>query len=501
MQEDKKAKMVRIKKEYLILALLFLLVLGTRLFFVLQEERFDYDAYNALRQVEHIKETGVPLFKDSLSYSGRTFITPPFFYYLLAAFSFFLPLVLVAKLIPSIAFSALIIVIYLIAKHMTKNRTAAFIAAFFSGFVPIIYTTLNQVSVYSLSLLLIFLLSYTFLRIEQKGFAVLSIILTVALLLTHTSVFILLISFLVYFLILRLGKQKLNTKEVEVTLFLFFLALWFNLLLYKKAFFLHGIRFIWQNIPAPLLSSYFQEISFLGVIYAVGIIPLLLGVYAVYHTLFKTRNRAASLYISFAIVSFLMLWFKLIPFKTGLLFLSINLILLSAYSLKIILVSIAKTKIPRLSGIIAGLFIILFVITTLTPFITTIKTEIPSLQDIGALEWVKNNTEQDAVVLGRVEEGFLINYIAKRKNVADSNFLFINNINQRYNDVNKLFTLRLKSEAVRLINKYDIDYLLLSTKSIEEYNINKLFYAEEDCFELVYDKDALIYEFMGCTIE
>ena len=55
--------------------------------------------------------------------------------------------------------------------------------------------------------------------------------------------------------------------------------------------------------------------------------------------------------------------------------------------------------------------------------------------------------------------------------------------------------------TVRLINKYDIDYLLLSTKSMEEYDISSLFYAEEDCFYVVYDRDVLIYEFLGCEVE
>ena len=488
-------------KEHVFVLILFLVVLGARLFFTLQDQGFDYDSYNALRQVEHIKETGLPLFKDELSYSGRTIIFPPFFYYLLAAFSFIVPLALAAKLLPSIALSSLVIIVYLITKYTTKNRIAAFIAAFFSGFVPVFYTTLNQISIYSLAIPLIFLLSYSFLRIEEKGFAMLSIILMIILLLTHTSVFILLISLLAYFVIVRLEKLKTTTKEVEITLFLLFLALWFNLLLYKKAFFIHGLSFILQNIPAPLLSSYFKDISFIGVIYAVGIVPLLLGVYAVYHVLFKTRNRSAVLYISFALVSFIMLWLKLIPLRTGLLFLSINLIILSASSIKLILVTLSKTRMPRLSFLVAGLIIILFILTTISPFITTITTYKPQDTDINALEWIKENTQEHDVILGRLEEGFLISYIAQRKNVMDYNFLFIDNINQRYDDVNHLFTLRLKSEAVRLLNRYEIDYILLTTKSMQEYNVSKLFYADEDCFELVYDKDALIYEFLRCEVE
>ena len=490
-----------VNREYMALILVFLIVLAVRLFFVFSDSAFDYTAYNSLRQVENIQETGVPLFNDQLSYSGRTNLFPPFFFYVLAVFSFIIPLAFAAKIIPSLAFASLVIIIYLITKHITKNKTAAVISAIFAGFVPVVYTTVNQVSIFSLCLPLIFLLSYTFLRIEEKGFAVMSIILIVLLLLTQTSVFILLISFLAYFLILRLEKHKINIKEVEVALFLLFLALWFNLLLYKKAFYLHGISFIWQNVPALLLSTSFTDISFIGIIYAVGVIPLLFGVYAVYNILYKTRNRAASLYISFAIISFIMLWLKLIPFKTGLLFLSMNLIILSASTIKAVLVGLSKTKVRNLSRIAVALIIVLFILTTITPFIGMLSTQKPPSKDIEALEWIKANSNEDSVVFGSIEEGFLINYIAKRKNIADYNFLFINNINHRHEDINHLFTSRLKSEAVRLINKYDIDYLFLSTKSMTEYDITTLFYAEEDCFEVVYNQGAVIYKFLECEVQ
>ena len=497
-------KNIKITKEHITLAIIFILVLATRLFLVLPEKGFDYEAYDALRQAGHIKEMGVPLFKDPLSYSGRVFVFPPLFYYVLAGFGFLMPLELAAKLVPNIAFAMLVIVVYFIAKHLTKNKTAALIAAFFSGFVPIIFYSLSQISVYSLSLPLIFFLSYTFLRIEEKGFATTSIILIILLLLTHTSVFIMLISFIIYFIILKLEKQELSKKEVEIALFLFFLTMWFNLLLYKKAFFLHGIRFIWQNIPLPLLSSYFEDISFLGVISAVGVLSLLLGVYAIYHVFFKTKSQAATLYISFAFISFIMLWFKLLPLKIGLLFLSINLIILSAYSIKTILVTISKTKTPWLSKVVVLLIVALFILTSIAPFIMTAKSETaknPPLADIRALEWIKNNTREKAVVLGRVEEGFLITYVAKRKNVADQNFLMINNIDQRYRDIKLLFTLRLKSEAVRLFNDYRIDYILLSTQSMKEYNLTKLFYADQDCFDLVYRNQAIVYKFLRCDVE
>jgi len=504
MKNTKTSKEHKIAKEHIILAIIFALVLAMRLFMVFSEKGLDYEAYNVLRQVEHIKETGTPLFKDALSYSGRTFVFPPLFYYLLAGFSFFMPLELVIKIIPNLAFASLVIAVYLIAKHLTKNKTASLIAAFFSGFVPIIFYSINQASVYSLSLPLIFFLSYTFLRIEEKGFATMSIVLIILLLLTHSSVFILLISFIIYFIILTLEKQDINKKELEIALFLFFLTVWFNLLLYKKAFLLHGIKFIWQNIPAPLLSSYFEDITFLGVISAIGVLPLLLGVYAIYHVFFKTKNQAATLYLGFAFISFIMLWFKFIPFKVGLLFLSINLIILSAYGIKTILVTISKTKTPWLSNVIALSLVVLFTLTSIVPFVLSTKTDAtpnPSDDDINALQWIRNNTAERVVVLGRVEEGFLINYASERRNVADQNFLLINNIDQRYEDIGLLFTLRLKSEAVRLMNDYKINYILLSNQTMKEYSITGLFYADPDCFDVVYRKEAIVYRFLRCDVE
>lgn len=491
---------VRITKEQMSVALIFFLVLGIRLFLAFKFQGFDYDSYYALRQAEHIRQTGLPLFKDPLSYSGRTFLTPPLFYYLLAGFSFFMPLETAAKLFPNFSFACLVIIVYMIVKHITKNKTAAFTSSLFAGLSPIFISTVNDVSPLSFSLLLISTLSYAFLRIDEKGFTSLSIFLTILLLLTHASVFILLISFFVCFIILQVEKQKITRRELETAIFLFFLAFWFNILLYKKAFYLHGISFIWQNIPSPLLSSYFKEISFFGVIYAVGVIPLLLGVYAVYYTSFKARSRAATLYISFGLVTFIMLWLKLIPFKTGLLILSLNLAILSGLVIKIALVALSKTKVASYTTLASAGFVLLFIITILPSFFTPQELSIPSQNDINALLWIKNNTPQEAVVLGDVKEGFLINYIANRKNVADSNFLFIKGINKIYNDIKTIFPLRLKSEAVRLMNDYDVSYIFLSERTMKEYGIDRLFFAEKDCFDLVYDEGAKVYEFIGCGI-
>jgi len=495
---------MKIGREHIILAVIVILALALRIYLSSFNSGFDYDSYFALRQAENIKETGLPLYDDPLSYSGRSLIFPPLFYYLLAGFSLIMPLEWAAKLLPNLLFSGLAIIVFMISKHLTKNRTAALLAAFFAAFVPIAYSTINTVPVTSLSLILAFFLCYSFLRIDEKGWPTITLIAAILLLLTESSIFMLLLCFLLFFLILILQQEKPSLREREMTVFLFFLGLWYHIIIYKKAFFINGLNVILKNLPAPLLSSYFQDIDFFGLFYAVGVIPLLLGVYAIYHVFFKTKSRAANLFISFAIISFLLLWFKLIPISTGLLFLSTSIIILSSHSIKNLLVSFSKTKIASRESMITIVLLVLFIITTLPPLLASAHRITPPSEDMHALRWIRENTPQDSVVFGSVKEGFLINYASDRRNVIDSNFLFIHNINQKYADAKALFNLRLKSEAVRLINQYKIDYIFLSRQSMDDYNITALFYADPDCFEKAYDTThfggGIIYKFLGCKI-
>ena len=86
------------------------------------------------------------------------------------------------------------------------------------------------------------------------------------------------------------------------------------------------------------------------------------------------------------------------------------------------------------------------------------------------------------------------------KNVADSNFLFIRDSEQTYREVESLYKLRLNSEAVRLLNKYQVDYILLSKKTLLEYTLTGLYYADEDCFSVAYSNESIIYAFKKCKI-
>ena len=479
---------------------LVLAVLAIHLLLAFQTSTLSSDAYFVLRQAEHIKAAGTPLFNDPLSYSGRTYLFPPLFHYMVALLAFVFSTAAAAKIAASLCLSLSVAAVYMISRHITKNKGVSFVAALFAGFTPALYAGLSNPSPSSLSLLLILLLSYAFIRIEEPNAATYAVILSVLLLLTSTDVIIFIIGILFYFTILFLENSKSSRKEGELTIFLFFFSVWFNVLLYKKAFFSSGIATLWANLPAALLSNYFQDITFVGLIYSAGLIPLILGVYAVYSLVFESKNRPSQLFIGIAIASFAALWLRVIPINTGLLLFSTSMVILSANTMKSALLAAQKTKFPSLPKILAGIILLLFFVTTLPVLASLHAIEPQSAGDIQALEWIANNTPKDAVVLSQVDEGFMVNYFANRKNVADNNFLFIRDAGETYNDVQALYSLRLSSEAVRLLDKHGVSYIFMSSKARAEYG-SRLGYADNPgCFSEAYSGAALVYEFKGCRI-
>ncbi len=495
-----------LKKEYMWLALMFVLVLGTRLYFVFQTPYFSEDAYFNIRQAEHIRETGLPLFKDDLSYSGRNFLFQPFFQYILAFFNLFMPLSLVCKLLPNIFASCLIFIVYLIAKEITKSKGAALLSSFISGFIPIFFAeTVNSVSVFSLVIPLMFFLIYLLIKINNDkkyiGYFIVSIF---VLALMHSSAILLIIGLLLYLLLIRLEHLKQRRAELELIVFSTILVLWLNFITYKNAFLVHGQFVIWQNIPKELLGHYFSQLSILNALFYIGIIPLVSGIYLIYKYIFKKKNRKIYLLMGFALSGLFLLWFKLIPLKTGLIFFGIIFVLLFSKFYSDSLLFINKTRFSRYKIVFVALIFLVFIFNSIIPTISytsKIIRETPSKHEIDALLWLKNNSNEKDVILASLDEGCLVNAVAERKNVIDKNFLLIKDAEQRLEDVRKIYTTHYETEAIPLLNKYNIKYIILSKKSMEDYNIVDLNYrTDEKCFELVYDKEVKIYKSL-CKME
>lgn len=493
------------EKHTKILILIFIIALSFRLFFAFQTPNLDYSGYFNYIQIDHISKTGFPLMHDPLSQGGRTFIFSPVFHYIFAGLILLLPDILVLKIIPNIFASSLIFIVFLISKKLTKDINVSLLTSFVSAFIPIFFAeTVNSLSIYSLILPLIFLMVYLFLDINKKKNIILFIILLLILTFLHPSSFLLIFGLLVYLLITKLENIRQSRAEIELVLFSTFFVLWAQFLIYKNAFLSHGPLMIWQNLPLGMLSKFFIQINITNALINIGFIPLIYGVYTTYKYAFREKDKDMYLIISLVLSASILLWLKLLELKIGLSFLGILLVLLFAKFYKSNIVSIKKSKFSRYTKQLFALFIVLFIITSVIPSYTAAKDKIissPSKEETEALLWLKENSDKDSTILGSVNQGFFIENFAERKTVIDSNFLLTKNPSQKYYDVERIYKTQYKTEAVNLLNKYNIDYIFISKNTLNEFNIKEVRYiSDEECFIPIFVKDVKIYKSV-CIIE
>jgi len=492
------------KKYIKILILIFILALTFRLYFAFQTPNLNHDAYYHLRQVNSIKETGLPIFKDSLSYKGRTSLFNPIYHYLLSLFSLIIPSTIVLKLIPNIFASFLVIINFLIAQKITLNKNTSLFCAFISAFIPIFITeTFNTASIYSLVIPLTFLSIYFFMNIYKKKYILYFLITASFLTLLHPYASLLIIGLIIYIVSLNLEQLKPRKQETESVLFLTFLSILVNLIIYKKAFLKHGPYVIWQNIPTAIISLYFAHTNVLEAIIKIGLIPIIFGVYVIYKYIFKQKNKKIYLLAGLALACFFLVWFRLLQPNIAFMFLGTILVILFAQGYQSFFRYLKTTKLTKHKNKFIFLFVLIFIITSIIPSAYFAYAEIrkaPTEKDIQAFKWLKNNTEENTTIAVSLEEGHILNAISERKNIIDTNFLLAPNPAERFRDLRTIYHSRYKTNAISALNKYNIKYILVSDSAKSEFNIQKLNYLDEDCFELVFDNKTKIYKSL-CRLE
>ena len=477
----------QIKKNYAII-LIFLVVLLFRLFFVFNTPYFSSpDSYYNLRSIESVEETFKPIVYDELGYGGKISPFPPLFYYIMALF-FFIPFSL--KIIPAILIASLVFVVYLISKDIFKNNTAALFAAFMSGFLPIIYTgTLNQISILSLFIPLMFFTFYCFTKLDNKKYMKWFIMLSFILPLMHPLSFLLAITFLVYYLLV--GAESIVIKKLmkEAMLFFVFVTFIIEFIIFKESFLHLGFNLIWQNVPKEMLLNYFQNFSMLGILYKIGFLPVIMGITGTVLTFTRYKNKSAILISSFLLSTLFLMALRLIEFETGTLLLGISLVIMSALFIDKAVKYIKLTKFSHFERYFNAMLFLLICVTLVLPcfFVShNVITNTISKNEFEVLSNLDYSAAEDAVIISSVEEGDYITGIAKRRNVMDKHFLLMENIDERYTDVKKVYTTSSEVIALQLLYKYDVDYIYISDKTKEIYNSkNPVYLNNEDCFKKV----------------
>ncbi|MFH1682536.1 MAG: glycosyltransferase family 39 protein [Candidatus Woesearchaeota archaeon] len=469
-----------------------IITLGLRLVLAFSIPNLTYDSYFHLQQIEHITETGMPLYQDPLSYGGRTLVFLPAFHYFMATFDLFLPLELAAKIITNLLVVSLILLVYLLAKRITQSENAALVSAVIAAIVPATWQT-NSVSPYYLFLPLMLLAIYALMNIQQKKFVYLYIIMLFLLSLTTTATFFLIVGILFYIILSKIEEKSVLRAEMELTLFSLFLFLWVQFLFFKNILISEGIGFIWQNIPPQIVYQYFP-VSLPQSLALVGAIPLLVSIYSIYKFLYEEKNKNVFLLFSLAISTILLFMLKLVEARITLMLLGVIFAIIFAQFYKSLGQYLKQTKLVSKGSLILSVLVILAVLTSAyASFAFAIQQQTPSQEDITAFLWLKENTPPNSTVLTILKEGHLLNYLGGRKNLMDEQFSLIKNIEGRFNDLSSLYITSYQTQAIDLLNKYSIDYIFFSEAAEERYQIEKISYIDEKCFDLVYDQEVKIY--------
>ncbi len=481
------------KWEHKLLFLVFLFALGFRLYFSFQAENYSSDdAYFNIRHTEYINLHLAPMVHDDLSYGGRTVINSHVYHYFLSFFNAFNSIV-AFKIIPELLLALLVIAVYFIAESITKNSTASLLSALASGFIPLFITeTLNQASVYSLVLPLFFYQFYCVINLEKNMPQF--ILLSFALPLIHPIGFLFSLMMLVYLFLLEIDYQAPDMLTKEAVLFSLLVGLLTSLVIYKKVFLASGPYAIWQNIPQELLSSYFKNVNVFDIIFNIGIATLIFGIFGLLFWVYKQKNKVTYMLSAMVITDFLLLFLRMINFRAGVMFLGILMSILAAIGFERLIRYVELTKFAKIKPFVLTFLVLAILLTTLLPSFFTAKNLIKntlSPQEASALEWIRDNTQKDSIILANVDEGNYVTQIARRKNVLDSMFLLTPN---RYPDAYEIFNTESLVKALQLINKYDVDYIYISNKANATYN-GAMKYINDECFRERYANElAKVYK-------
>jgi len=480
------------KKWWMGLIVVFLFVLGARLYFAFQTPFYSSDsAYLEVRSTESLLQ-GKLLLHDSLGYGGRTLIRSPIFDSILAFFGLFMPLPLVFKIIPNIFASLLVIPAFLISYLLTKHKFFSLFTALITSLVPAYFAhTFNQVTPLTLAIPLFFFLVYAWLRAPKKSWTLIFLTLLLLFSFTHPLSIVFVLSIGAYLILLSLEHLNPKVSEYELGLFAIFFALWAQFLIYKKLILFHGPAVIWQNVPKELLSAYFAKVTILGALWQIGVFPLIGGTYALYKASFKEPQRETLILLSTTLVAKILLWFKLIDIYTGLMILGISLAFLFAKWVMFFVAFLKETKIASSTWIFTTIAILLALYTTAYPTYTETQAQLDhtiTQEEVSVLETLGTTTPENASIIAPASYGNYITEIAHRKNIIDNYFFLQPRITERYQDVMRLYKTPFETEAVELFDKYGASYLVIppGMKDIE--------YGNSVCFKRIHATNVLVYQ-------
>lgn len=490
--------------EYGLLAIILLGVLAIKIFFVAQTPYPAYDSYYGIRQVNEIITTGLPEVVDEYSYQGRINLTSIAFYYILAFLQLFIPAILLFKYFSIVLSSLALYLVFRISRQLFPERWLAILLTAIAALTPSIFVAhLNTLIPSSLFVVLYLFLVKLLLDLDKKKYLIFfTLIIILATLVSSLSV-VLIVGLLFYLFLVKLEGLKIRRREVELIFFGSLFVLWFHLLLYKKLFLTYGSGALWASIPRSYLASFFSGLTVPLATSLIGIIPLILGLYGVYHALFRVRNKRMLLFVSLFFSFSLFTWFGFLPIQEGLLYTALTLIILGGYTLRVANDFLEDTIIAKWKPTIVIAFLILLVVgfSPVLIYQDTIQENAPTHDEIETLTAMSEFLPEDATILGHIKEGHLITAVAKRKNFYDENFIFAPNARQRFDDARTIYLSKSAANSLNQLQYYGIDYIYESRLTTQEYARTSNQFSQGDCFKPIYNTSTTTVYRILCELE
>ena len=376
----------------------------------------------------------------------------------------------VAYLIPPLLSLGIILLFYPLVRKINLSEEKVFFMILFYILTPTYIFTFLTLSSYSLFLLLTLLgINLLLLETKKKYLALLPFLL--ASLIDTFSGLVLLAGLTGYFFFIKKSKEHFQ----NVMLLSIAAMILLNLFLFKATFFLGP--FTVQNKATDLISD-------LGSFSGVGVFAILL---AIVGFIASWQKKNIPLLLS-ALAVFTTAYF----FNTHTaFFFSLFIVILAAAGFAILLEQNWKLLILRNAVL---LLLLLGLSFSAVAYLDRLSEYPPTSIDQKSLEWVRSNTDEEAVVLSMPENSHYISYFAKRKPV----FALHQDYRENYQLSKDIFTAFYINKLFPLLekNKVSIIYVSKEMKQTLPQEQEFLFLLQNERFKMLYsNEDAEIWSF------
>ena len=401
------------------------------------------------------------------------------------------------KVIPNLFMVLLLVPLFSLSNALTKNTWAALLSVVLAGSAPIVFGSyLNTPSPIPIALT-VFL---TILSMIQRPKSHLPWIVGLTLFLTFLSptIFVLVLVFLMSILLLKMEGFGVDKRMNELFFFSLFLAVWFHVLVYKRALFSEGLRVIWQNLPAKYAALQFGTVTFFDLIYGLGVVTFLFGVFGTYYTLFETRDKTAYNVVAAELVIIIMLFTRVIELRLGLLFLSLLMAVMASQGILTVFSYLKRTKFPAIRYPLALFTILLFLLTAVLPALTGAKETLQNAPSQNDLETYRllSQMPKGAVLLTTVREGAAVQYYTRHTTVTDDDFLMVRNSGELVRDIDDVYKARFAVSLPGKAEKLGFTHILFSENAARQYGRDRLLIDEHGCIAEQRFGTSLVYRIL-----